>query len=172
MMSKLRTFIEKSNRTLGIVSGMGILLMGLILAYEVICRYVFDSPTIWVQEISIYLFMWTMLAASSYTLQTGKHVSVDLFLDRMRGRTRTAFNGITGIIGMVYCAIVSVQAYQMLALSIKFGKLSATPLRVPLWIPQSALLIGFVLLTFQFFFMAVKSVVDLRVAKKQMDATP
>lgn len=172
MITRLRTYIEKSNRALGIASGMGILVMGLILAYEVVCRYVFDSPTIWTQEISIYLFMWTMLAASSYTLQSGKHVSVDLVLERLRGKTRAIFDGVTGIIGMVYCAIVSVQAYQMLMLSVKFGKLSATPLRVPLWIPQSALLIGFVLLTFQFFFMAVKSVVELRNSQKQMDVTP
>ena len=51
---------------------------------------------------------------------------------------------------MVFCAIVSVQAYQMIAATVQFGKVSATPLRVPLWIPQSALLMGFVLLTFQF----------------------
>ncbi len=172
MMSQLRTLIEKSNRTLGIVSGMGILVMGLILAYEVVCRYVFDSPTIWTQEISIYLFMWTMLAASSYTLQTNKHVRVDLVLDLLRPRPRKVLDGVTGIIGMVYCAIVTAQAYQMLMLSIKFGKLSATPLRVPLWIPQTALLIGFFLLTFQFFFIAVKSAVDLRASQQRMDPAP
>jgi len=151
---------------LGIVSGMGILLMGMIITYEVVCRYVFNSPTIWTQEVSIYLFMWTMLAASSYTLQTGKHVRVDLLIERMQIKTRKLFDGVTGVIGMIYCAIISVQAYQMLMVSIQYGKLSATPLRVPLWIPQSALLIGFVLLTFQFFLIALKSLIEARDSQK------
>lgn len=162
MIVQFRTFVEKSNRMLGIVCGIGILLMGLIISYEVVCRYVFNSPTRWTQEVSIYLFMWTMLAASSYTLQVGKHVRVDLLIEHMQPRTRTIFEIITGVIGMIYCAIISVQAYEMLQMSIKYEKLSATLLRVPLWIPQSALLIGFVLLTFQFLLIVLKSVMEAR----------
>jgi len=162
MLGRIRTIIEKCNLYLGIVSGLGILAMGLIVAYEVVCRYVFNAPTIWTQEVSIYLFMWTMLAASSYTLQTGRHVRVDLILERMRVRTRLLTEGATGIVGVLYCLIVSLQAWQMLAMSIEYGKLSATPLRVPLWIPQSALLIGFVLLTLQFMFIVIGRLSDLR----------
>ena len=91
MIRQLRTGIEQSNRILGIVSGMGILLMGMIITYEVVCRYVFNAPTIWTQEVSIYLFMWTMLAASSYTLQTGKHVRVDLLIEMMQPRSLSDF---------------------------------------------------------------------------------
>lgn len=170
-MLKFRTFVEKSNRALGILSGMGILLMGMIIAYEVVCRYVFNSPTMWTQEVSIYLFMWTMLAASSYTLQTGKHVRVDLLIERMPVKTRKLFDVLTSVIGMIYCAIVTVQAFQMLMSSITYGKLSATPLRVPLWIPQSALLIGFILLTCHFFLIIMKSFVDFRDSQSRMDVT-
>ncbi|MHB8090713.1 MAG: TRAP transporter small permease subunit [Syntrophales bacterium] len=162
MMEKIRAIIEKSNLYLGIISGMGILFMGLILTYEVVCRYIFNAPTIWTQEVSIYLFMWTMLAASSYTLQTGKHVRVDLLLEKMRVRTRLLTEGATGIVGALYCLIVTQQAWQMLAMSFEYGKLSATPLRVPLWIPQSALLIGFVLLTLQFIIIVLKRLSELR----------
>ena len=130
MMLKFQSIVEKNNRALGILSGLGILLMGMIVSYEVVCRYVFNSPTMWTQEVSIYLFMWTMLAASSYTLQTGKHVRVDLLIDRMRAKTRKFFDVLTSVIGMIYCAIVAVQAFQMLMASIKYGKLSATPLRI------------------------------------------
>jgi TRAP-type mannitol/chloroaromatic compound transport system permease small subunit len=62
---------------------------------------------------------------------------------------------------VIFCAVVVVQAYEMIAATLQFGKVSATPLRVPLWIPQSALLIGFLLLIFQFAFNIVDRVVDL-----------
>ena len=150
MMKSLRNAVEKGNLLLGYVSGLGILLMGLILCYEVICRYFFKSPTIWAQETSIYLFIWTMLAGSAYTLQKGKHVRIDLLIEHLSLRTQHIIEMITSFVGMVFCAIVSWQAYEMIAASVGYDKVSATLLRVPMWIPQMALLLGFVLLTFQF----------------------
>ena len=142
--------VKRCNAALGMVSGLGVLAMGLILAYEVVARYFFNAPTIWAQETATYLYIWTMLAAASYTLQEGKHVHVDLVTERLPLRTKMLAEMATSTVGMVFCAIVSLQAYQMIAATFSFAKVSATPLRVPLWIPQSALLIGFLLLTFQF----------------------
>jgi TRAP-type C4-dicarboxylate transport system permease small subunit len=167
MIGHLRAAVERCNLALGMVSGLGILLMGLILTYEVFCRYVFNAPTIWAQETSIYLYMWTMLAAASYTLQTRKHVHVDLVVDRLPARPRLVLEAVTSTVGAVFCAVVSVQAYEMIAATVRFGKVSATPLRVPLWIPQSALLMGFVLLTFQFAFLVLDRMVELKVGKTE-----
>jgi TRAP-type C4-dicarboxylate transport system permease small subunit len=149
-MGLVQTSIKKCNAALGLVSGLGVLAMGLILAYEVVTRYFFNAPTIWAQETATYLYMWTMLAAASYTLQEGKHVHVDLLTERLPLRAKMLAEIVTSAIGLCFCAIVTIQAYQMIAATVHFGKVSATPLRVPLWIPQSALFIGFLLLTFQF----------------------
>ncbi|HSB72177.1 MAG TPA: TRAP transporter small permease [Candidatus Methylomirabilis sp.] len=162
MIGRLRAVVERCNLALGMLSGLGILAMGLILTYEVVCRYFFSAPTIWAQETSTYLYMWTMLAAASYTLQTGGHVHVDLVIERLPGRVKMLTEVATGAVGTIFCAIVSVQAYQMIAATLRFGKVSATPLRVPLWIPQSALLMGFVLLTFQFAFLILDRLVELK----------
>ena len=162
MIGQFRAIIERCNSALGMVSGLGVLAMGLILTYEVFVRYVFNAPTIWVQETSIYLYMWTMLAAGSYTLQKRKHVHVDLLVDRLPARPRSLLEAMTSAVGTVFCGIVSMQAYQMIEATIRFGKVSATPLRVPLWIPQSALLMGFVLLTFQFGFHFLDRVAEFK----------
>ena len=146
----------------GMLGGILILCNAAFITYEVVMRYVFNAPTIWVQETSIYLYMWTMLAAGSYTLQKRKHVHVDLLVERLSARPRSVLEAMTSAVGTVFCAIVSVQAYQMIAATVRFGKVSATPLRVPLWIPQSALLMGFVLLTFQFAFHFLDRVAECR----------
>ena len=162
MLGRLRAVVERCNVALGIVSGLGILVMGIILTYEVVTRYVFNAPTIWVQETSTYLYIWTMLAAASYTLQVRKHVHVDLIIDRLPTRPKAVLEIVTSAVGAVFSAIVSIQAYEMIAATVRFGKVSATPLRVPLWIPQSALLMGFVLLTFQFAFHLLDRAAELR----------
>lgn len=152
MISKFISFVEKLNSLLGYAAGLGILLMGLILFYEVVMRYFLNSPTIWAQEVSIYIFMWTMLAGAAYTLHVDKHVRIDLLLMKLSPRTQKIMEFLTSIVGMVFSAFVTYQAYGMIAASFRYGKLSATPLRVPLWIPQTSMLIGFALLTLEFLF--------------------
>ncbi|GAB1399073.1 hypothetical protein MASR1M66_05250 [Aminivibrio sp.] len=167
MMKSLRNAVEKGNLLLGYVSGLGILLMGLMLCYEVVCRYFFKAPTIWAQETSIYLFIWTMLAGSAYTLQKGKHVRIDLLIEHLSERIQHILEMITSFVGMIFCAIVSWQAYEMIAASVGYDKVSATPLRVPMWIPQMALLLGFVLLTFQFALIIAERFEQVFGAKKE-----
>ncbi|MDD4229737.1 MAG: TRAP transporter small permease [Aminobacterium sp.] len=150
MFSSLNKTIAKVNLLIGYCSGLGILAMGIILFYEVIARYVFNSPTIWAQEVSIILFIWTMLAGAAYTLQVGKHVQIDLLTIRLSKKTQSFLELITSIIGMFFSAYVTLQGVKMLEATLKYHKLSATPLRVPLWIPQLALPVGFGLLTLQF----------------------
>jgi TRAP-type C4-dicarboxylate transport system permease small subunit len=167
MVGLVHNFIKRCNAALGMVSGLGVLAMGLILAYEVVTRYFFNAPTIWAQETATYLYMWTMLAAASYTLQEGKHVHVDLLTERLPFRAKMLAEIGTSAIALCFCAIVTLQAYQMIAATVQFGKVSATPLRVPLWIPQSALFIGFLLLTFQFGLIFIDRVTELKARRNQ-----
>ncbi|MDR3265777.1 MAG: TRAP transporter small permease [Synergistaceae bacterium] len=151
-MKTLRLYVEKFNLAIGYLCGLGILAMGIVLAYEVVCRYFLDSPTIWAQETSTYLFMWTMLAGSAYTLMQGKHVRIDLIIEHLPKKVQLALDALTSLAGVAFCAVVAWQAWEMTWSSLRLGKVSATLLRIPMWIPQSSLLIGFILLTFQFAF--------------------
>ncbi len=55
---------ERAGNTFcGYLSGLRILAIGLILAYEVVMRGIFEPQTIWVMNTAIYLFMWTMRLA-------------------------------------------------------------------------------------------------------------
>ncbi len=162
MLNKFRSLVKAGNMFLGYLSGIGILCMGFILAYEVVVRYVFNSPTLWVQEVSIYLFMWTMLVGASYTLMKGKHVRIDLLFDHLPRTVQLLLDAVTGAFGMFFCAVVAQQAYKMIQTSFKYGKVSATILRVPMWLIQLPLLLGFGFLTFQFFFIIIDRLATLK----------
>ncbi|MDR1741894.1 MAG: TRAP transporter small permease [Synergistaceae bacterium] len=159
---KFRSCVERFNLAIGVLCGLAILAMGLILAYEVVCRYFFDAPTSWAQETSIYLFMWTMLAGSAYTLMQGKHVRIDLVFERLPRRVQLVLDALTSLAGVAFCAVVTWQAWDMIASAIRHTKVSATLLRVPMWIPLSSLLLGFGLLTFQFAFIIADRLASLK----------
>src|SRR5436305_824440 len=45
----------------------------------------------WAQEATIYLFVWMAKFGAAYGVRTGIHVGVDIFINRMKDRTRAKF---------------------------------------------------------------------------------
>ena len=93
-------------------SGRGVsivlfLLVG-VLAYEVTMRYVFNSPTIWGQELSLFLFGTTGMIGGAYVLLHKAHVNLDLLYSRVTRRKQAILDLITAplfffiIIAMVW----------------------------------------------------------------------
>lgn len=150
MKTRTRRVIIRLNNVTGYASGIGMLVLGLILFYEVIMRYIFNAPTSWAQEVSIYLFMWTMFAGAAYTLEQGKHVNIDLLISHLSPAARRRLEILTGALGLIFSLVVTYQGYEMVMAALKYHKLSATPLRFPMWIPQTSLPVGFLLLSVQF----------------------
>ncbi len=159
-MDRIGKIIRRGNILLGYCSGFLILTMGLSLFYEVICRYVLRSPSLWTHETAVYLYTWAMLAAGAYTLQAEKHVRIELFVDCLSPKVQALVRVITSVGGALFCLLVTVQAFDMIKLSIRYSKVSPTLLKVPLWIPQGALLVGFLLLTLQFLLIAMMQLRD------------
>jgi len=52
--------------------------IGFIVSYEVIMRYLFNSPTIWVNEVSRFLQIWATYLALTYSFH--KQILLELLL--------------------------------------------------------------------------------------------
>jgi hypothetical protein len=55
-------------------------------AFEVIARYIFNKPTIWVHESSFLLFGMQYLLAGAYAYLHGSHVAVDIVYNKFPKR--------------------------------------------------------------------------------------
>jgi len=62
--------------------------MMLFVSYEVVMRYVFDSPTIWVFDITYMLYGTIFMLGAAYALLKGAHIRTDFFFERWSPRTR------------------------------------------------------------------------------------
>ena len=72
----------------------------------------------------------------------------------------------TSLVGVVFCGEVAVQGWGMIATAVKYQKHSPTPLQIPLWIPQSALFVGFTLLALQFVVIVMDEIDFLRTGER------
>ncbi|PWI33289.1 C4-dicarboxylate ABC transporter permease [Vibrio albus] len=83
--------------------------------YEVLSRYLFDSPTIWVHETASFIGGSLFVIGGAYALATDKHVRVVLLYDIVSQRTRHYLNLFHHIAGLFFSGMLVYGAYQMVA---------------------------------------------------------
>ncbi|MCV6592245.1 MAG: TRAP transporter small permease [Silicimonas sp.] len=66
---------------IGRVTMMMIVLLTGVMLYEVILRYVFEAPTLWANELSLWLAGFIFLCAGLYAMQQRSHIRIFLLYD-------------------------------------------------------------------------------------------
>ena len=161
MLQTLKTISARINTAVGLLSGFALFLAGLILFMEVVCRYS-GNPTSWIAETSVYLFAGAMLLGAAYTLMRERHVRVELLVCRFSPKAQDILYLLTSLGGMAFCLLVTAYGWHDLLDVIETGETTPTTMRVPLWLTDMPLVIGFALLSLQFFIFACERAVRLR----------
>ena len=160
MLNIFDTLYGKLNTGVGCASGFALLLAGVLLFIEVVCRYS-GYPTTWIPETCVYLFAGAMLLGSAYTLMRERHVRVELLVSRLSPRTQVLCYLVTSLGGMAFCLLVACHGWEHLVDVIETGETTPTTLRVPLWLTEMPLFVGFCLLAIQFLLQACDKAVRL-----------
>lgn len=135
---------------LGMVIGsVSVFFLMVIVCYDVVARYFFNAPTIWVSEISSILLLFLPFLAGGWIMRKDGHVKMDLVLNMMEPRTKTVFNiaailitALTSLILMYYGTKISAEIYKM-------NYRTDTVLRLPKWPLLSIIPLGFFLMFVQ-----------------------
>jgi TRAP-type C4-dicarboxylate transport system permease small subunit len=81
--------------------------------YEVLMRYVFNAPTMWVHETASFLGGCLFVYGGIYALSIDKHVRVVLIYDTVSDKTRRWLNIFHHVMGLTFSGLLSWAAYQM-----------------------------------------------------------
>jgi TRAP-type C4-dicarboxylate transport system permease small subunit len=86
----------------------GLLVLALIIVVlEVIMRYFFNRPQIWVLETTEYILLLTTFMGAPWLLKREGHVNVDIAVRYLRPRARALLNTILCIIGALMCLVLA-----------------------------------------------------------------
>jgi len=126
---------------LGRVGCFLFLAVAVIITLEVVMRFVFSKPTMWITELSSLLTIIASFLLFAYTLQEKGHTRVD-FITAMLSRKSVYFLELfTTLLGLLYCGILVWHGTKMIQSSLVLEEVSQT-LQIPLWIPQMFVPIG------------------------------
>lgn len=62
---------------------IGLVLIVLVMFYEVVARYVFSKPTLWANELSLWMAGFLFLIAGLYAMQQRSHIRIYIIYDMM-----------------------------------------------------------------------------------------
>lgn len=142
-------FIDRLSDICGRLAAALFFVIGGMITYEVIARYVFISPTIWAEELSRFIQIWATYLGAAYVLRHRHLIAIDLLTARLGPRWRRVTEAAGLVFIAVFCVVAIVYGTGIVAESVRLGRATATMLSVPQWMTESAIPIGFTILLVQ-----------------------
>lgn len=149
-LGRLSALVERVVSLAGVLAASMIAVSVLIVCQLVFMRYVLNRPTAWQTELVTYLLVGATLIGSPYVLKIGGHVSVDLLPHYLSGPGKKTLSRVTGGMGIFVCFVLLVSGCELWYDAWVGEWLSETVWAVPLWIPYTAIPVGFGLMLLQY----------------------
>ncbi len=124
--------------------------LALVMGGNVVLRYVFNTGSVWSQELEWHLMAPICLFGMSYALRHGEHVRVDVMFARFSERNKNLVEFISSLLLMAICLIVIWLSWRYVMQSWNNNEGSANPGGIPArYILKSLIPLGFALMFLQ-----------------------
>jgi TRAP-type mannitol/chloroaromatic compound transport system permease small subunit len=117
--------------------------------YEVVARYVFNSPTNWAHESMFLMFGMLYLISGAYALREGSHVRVDVVYLYLPRRTRALLDVITSVFLFIFVLAMLWTGWTFAMDSVSVWEVSFTEWAIQYWPVKLAIPVGAALILLQ-----------------------
>lgn len=114
--------------------------------FEVVMRYLFNMPTIWVHEASFLLLGMQYLLAGAFALLHGAHVRVDVMYNLLPVRGRIGMDIFTSMFFFMFALILMVTSWTFFQNSYSMGETTVETWGIQYWPVKAMMFLGSVLL--------------------------
>jgi len=159
MVDKVLGLIDSISEWTGKTVSFGILLLALIVGYDVVVRYLFNSPTRWVPETSEMLFGTFIIIGGAYTALKNGHVNMDLLHKTLSLRVRTLLDVLTFFVALAFLGVLLWHGGKTALKSVMVLEHASTQWGPPIYPVRVMLPLGALLLILQ---LVAKFIRDLR----------
>lgn len=80
---------------------------------QVVARYLFESSLVYSEELSRYLFVWTVFLGLPVVAKRGGHMAVTALSGRLKGTAARTMSIAAYLVGIVFMATMIIQGFEM-----------------------------------------------------------
>lgn len=117
--------------------------------YEVLARYVFNSPTNWAHESMFLMFGMQYMLAGAYTYREDGHVRVDVLYAFLPDRIKALVDVVTSLFFFIFAVALLWTGWVFMADSIAVWEVSFTEWAIQYWPVKITMALGALLLIMQ-----------------------
>ncbi len=161
MIDRIIRFIDRLSEWSGKITSYSLLAMIAILSIEVLMRYVFNSPTIWAHELTMYLFAATVMLGGAYALLNDGHVKMDIIYTRLSDRKKAILDIVTFLFFVIFIGALLWKGSDIACKSIKVMEKSDSAWSPYIWPSRLIVAIGALLLLLQGLVNFIKNIIYL-----------
>lgn len=132
-LQKLINGVTRLNDLVGRCIAWLIFVISALLIIEVTCRYFFDAPTIWTNELGQYLFGIYAIMGGGYVMAHKGHVNVDLLYSHFSVRGKAIVDVFTAVLFYVFMLAFLYFAGSMAWESVQGWETSYSAWNPPVW---------------------------------------
>ena len=153
-------YYDKLVKYSGYLASALFITIGFIVSYEVIMRYLFNSPTIWVNEVSRFLQIWATYLALTYSFHKKDFIRITVIYDRLNENGKKLLDFISFVFIIIFSSFVVYYGWLIAYDSLKVGRTSSTILDVPSFLTELAIPLCFAFLVLRVLLEAIKYIRD------------
>ena len=165
----MKTLKRVSNAVNATVSYVGISLFAVLIiacVSQVFFRFVLNHSLSWTEELARYCFIWMHLIGASLLIEAGGHATVTVVMDLLHGVARKILDILIELV-IFFNGVVMLHSGIILSYSARANL--STAMSVPMWVINSSVAVGGLLLMFQAFVKIAVIVLDKQ-SEKEGDA--
>lgn len=148
-MKKALSFIDALSTLVGKAGSWLILAVVAFIIYEIVMRYVFHLPTLWVSESMVFGCGVSYVLGAAWALKDNRHVRIDMIYGRLTARRRALLDSITYIFFLLYMCVFLWAASKYTWQSILVRETTSSAWDPPVYPIKIALVVGTALLLLQ-----------------------
>lgn len=148
-LARMVNAIDATSKWSGYIVMFLVLGLALLMSIEVVCRYGFNSPTVWATESCMLVFGVYVLICGAYVLLIGGHVSMDALYNRLSLRQKAILDILTSAFFFLFCGILLWKGIPTAIKCVALGEHSQSPWEAPYWPMRIAIPVGAFLILLQ-----------------------
>ncbi len=161
MHTRFTDALEWLNVNVGVFVAYWCLISVFVYYYEVIARFVFNSPTNWVHESMFLMFGMMYMLSGAYAYREDQHVRVDVIYSHFSVRGKAIADIITSVFFFIFMLTMLWTGYKFAADAVSLGEVSFTEWAVQYWPVKLTIPIGAALMVVQGISKLIKDIVIL-----------
>ncbi|WP_319561976.1 TRAP transporter small permease [Marispirochaeta sp.] len=109
-------FLSVLDRMLEIFTVIALAIMLLLTVSQVLLRYVFNNPTSWSEEITLFLLVWFGFISMSIGVRKNTHISLEFFYDRLGDTGKFILDVGRYLLLLTFSIMMTAYAFPMIAI--------------------------------------------------------